>query len=75
MRDESVCWTKKLQQAARNFNHLNENPRTKAKSGKIKSSFGVFQQTASEIQRHDHNHVLLPTDHFAAPEFDQIALL
>jgi hypothetical protein len=48
MTEESVCWTKKLQQAARNFNHLNENPGTEAKSGKIKSSFGVFQQTARE---------------------------
>jgi hypothetical protein len=45
MKDESVCWTKKRQQPARNFNHLNENPGTEAKSGKIKSSFGVFQQT------------------------------
>jgi hypothetical protein len=49
MTEESVCWTKKLQQAARNFNHLNENPGTEAKSGKIKPSFGVFQQTASSI--------------------------
>jgi hypothetical protein len=49
MMDESVCWTKKRQQAARNFNHLNENPGTEAKSGKIKSSFGVFQQTAKML--------------------------
>jgi len=48
MKDESVCWTKKRQQPARNLNHLNENPGTEAKSGKIKSSFGVFQQTANE---------------------------
>jgi hypothetical protein len=46
MKDESVCWTKKRQQTARNFNQLNENPGTEAKSGKIKSSFRVFQQTA-----------------------------
>jgi hypothetical protein len=42
MKEESVCWTKKRQQATRNFNHLNENPSTEAKSGKIKSSSGGF---------------------------------
>jgi hypothetical protein len=49
MRDESVCWTKKVQQAARNFNPFNENPNPKAKSGKIRPNFGVFQQTARLI--------------------------
>jgi hypothetical protein len=59
MMDESVCWTKKRQQAARNFNHLNENPGTEAKSGKIKSSFGVFQQTARAFSDQTENALAL----------------
>ena len=44
MTDESVRWTKKVQQAARNFNHLNENPGTEAKSGKINQVSEFFSK-------------------------------
>ena len=46
MTDESVHWTKKVQQTARNFNLLNKNPGAEAKSGNIRPNFEVFQQTA-----------------------------